>query len=181
MDSSDTESDAPPMSPEPRKKRPVPVKALEALAKARETKAKQREETAKAKAEMKAKKEEAVKVVDQVRNEMVAPAVPAVAPAAVPSTDYIKTLEEKLHALESKLVKPKKVKKKVIIEESDSSSEEEVVIKRKPAKKTAPASAVDDSTINAFREFQMKQLAMQQNADKEKAEKDRLRALFTRF
>jgi hypothetical protein len=176
MDSSDTETDVPPASPAP-KKRPVPVKALEALAKAREIKAKQREEAIKAKVEMKAKKEEAVRVVDQIRHETVAPAPTPV--AAVPN-DYIKSLEEKLHALESKLVKPKKVKKKVIIEESDSSSEEEVVIKRKPTKKTAPASHVDDGTIAAFREFQIKQMAIQQNADKDKAEKERMRALFSR-
>jgi hypothetical protein len=177
MDSSDTEADVPPASPAP-KKRPVPVKALEALAKAREIKAKQREEAVKAKVEMKAKKEEAVKVVDQIRHETMAPAPTPV--TAAPSTDYMKSLEEKLHALESKLVKPKKVKKKVIVEDSDSSTEEEVVIKRKPSKKTAPASHVDDGTIAAFREFQVKQMAMQQNADKEKEEKDRLRALFSR-
>lgn len=180
MDSSDTESDAPPMSPEPRKKRPVPVKALEALAKAREIKAKQREEAVKAKVEIKAKKEEAVKAVDAVRltTTEIQPPVSNPAPAA-PQSDYLKSLEEKLQALESKLVKPKKVKKKIIIEESDSSSDEEVIVKRKSKKKTAPAQ-VDDSTLSAFKEFQTKQAVQQQAADKTKAENDRMRALFTR-
>jgi hypothetical protein len=123
MDSSDTETDNGPPAP---KKRPVPVKALEALAKAREIKAKQREQAQKEKVEIKAKKEEAVKAVDAIRltTTEIQPPVSNPAPA---QPDYIKSLEEKLQALESKLVS-KKPKKKVVIE-SDSSSEEEIIIK----------------------------------------------------
>lgn len=174
MDSSDTETDNGPPAP---KKRPVPVKALEALAKAREIKAKQREEAKKEKVEIKAKKEEAVKAVDAIRLTTTETQPPVSNPAPAAAPDYIKSLEEKLHALESKLVSKKPKKKKVVIE-SDSSSEEEIVIKKKSVKKV-PA-PVDDGALNAFREFQTKQMAQQQAIDKAKAENDRLRALFTR-
>ena len=174
MDSSDTEPDIGPPAP---KKRPVPVKALEALAKAREIKAKQREQVQKEKVETKAKREQAVKAVDSIRlttTEIQPPVSNAVA-AAPP--DYIKSLEEKLHALESKLV-TKKPKMKVVFE-CDISSEEEIIIKKKRKKVTATA-PVDDGALNAFREFQSKQMVQQQAADKAKAENDRLRALFSR-
>jgi hypothetical protein len=181
MDSSSESEidDVPKTNEKPKQKRPVPVKALEALAKAREMKAKKKAEEEDAKRMSKVKREEAVKLVDEskaaIKNTVVPP--PAAAPV---SNDALRALEEKLQYITLKMNESpkKKSKKKVIIEESDTSSEEEVIIKRK-LKKTAPA-PVEDPAISAFRDFQARQVVEKENADKSKAEKDRLKSLFSR-
>lgn len=172
MDSSDTDSDVPPASPAPKTKRPVPVKALEALAKARQMKAEKKMAEVEAKKAKKEERKQAVEVVDAAkpRNEIIAP------PVATPDLSYLKSLEEKIELLTKKVAKPKK---KVIVEDSSSSSEEEVVIrKKKPAKVIKVVE--EDPTLKAFKEHQTKTLEQQRIVEEKKAERDRLRSLFSR-
>jgi hypothetical protein len=174
MDSSDTDSDVPPASPAPKTKRPVPVKALEALAKARQMKAEKKMAEVEAKKAKKEERKQAVEVVDKARNEIVAPPV---APAAQPDLSYLRSLEEKIELLAKKAIKPKK--KKVVVEDSDSSSEEEVIIrKKKPAKVVKVVE--EDPTLKAYKEHQVKALERERVADEKKAERERLRSLFSR-
>lgn len=177
MDSSDTDSDNGP--PAPKTKRPVPVKALEALAKARQARAEKKQAELAAKKQTKQTKAAAVEAVDstKVKNE-VHHAPPTVAtPAAVPDLSYLKSLEDKIESLSKKVAKPKK---KVIVAESDSSSSDEEIVVRKKKVAKEPKVVVEDPTYAAFKQHQLKSIEKEKQMEEKKAERDRLLSLFTR-
>jgi hypothetical protein len=172
MDSTDTESDAPPKAP----RRPTPVKALEALAKARQVKQEKKLAEMEAKKTEKEKKHKAVEVVAAAKptNEMI---VPTPVPLTVPSPvdiGYLRSIEEKLEKLTTKVSKPKK---KIIVEDS-SSSEEEVIIKKK--KKTTKPPPVEDPEFTAYKESKIKTVERERMLDEKRLEKENLRKLFSR-
>jgi hypothetical protein len=177
MDTSDSESEH---APAPKTKRPVPVKALEALAKARQARAEKKQAEIAAKKQTKQTKAAAVEVVDstKVKNEVLHAPPPTVAtPAAVPDLSYLKSLEDKIESLSKKVAKPKK---KVIVAESDSSSSDEEIIVRKKKVAKEPKVVVEDPVYKAFKEHQVKSLEREKQMEEKKAERDRLLSLFTR-
>ena len=168
MNSSDSEAEAPTKS----SRRPTPVKALEALAKARQVKQEKKLAEMEAKKTQKEKKQQAVEIVATKREE---PIQAPVVQAATPDLGYLKSLEEKIEKLTSKVSKPKK---KVIIEDS-SDSEEEVIIKKKKKTTTKPA-VVEDPLFNAYKESQIKALERERAIDEKRLERDNLKKLFSR-